>query len=133
MSSASFDAWCAKARSAPIEREIERRGIKLSGNGVERVGPCPKCGGHDRFAINVKKQKWNCRGCGVGGDNIKLVEHLDDTDFITACETLTGEPRPKANGKSHTSTVAEEIPVATFEYHDEAGDVVFATERIEFF
>src|SRR5215469_16138702 len=129
MSSASFDAWCAKARSAPIEREIERRGIKLSGNGVERVGPCPKCGGHDRFAINVKKQKWNCRGCGVGGDVIKLVEHLDGVGFTAACETLTGEPPPKANGKSRASkpqntTVAQESTVAEFPYHDENGAVV---------
>jgi hypothetical protein len=74
---------------------------------------------------------------------IALVQHLDGVDFHAACRTLAGDPgaikpkvlgaiKPKVNGRGHTSTVAEEIPVATFEYHDEAGNVVFATERIEF-
>ena len=73
--SAAFDNWSAKARAVRIEDEIVRRGIKLRGK-IERVGPCPKCGGEDRFSINTKKGVWNCRQCGVGGDVIKLVEHL---------------------------------------------------------
>ena len=76
MRSAAFDNWSAKARAVRIEDEIVRRGIKLRGK-IERVGPCPKCGGNDRFSINTKKGVWNCRQCGVGGDVIKLVEHLD--------------------------------------------------------
>ena len=98
MRSAAFDNWSAKARAMKIEDEIARRGIKLRGK-VERVGPCPKCGGTDRFSINTKKGLWNCRQCGVGGDVIKLVEHLDGVDFIGACTTLTGELAPKANGR----------------------------------
>ena len=57
----------AQARAVPIERELERRGIRLRGR-VDRYGPCPVCGGTDRFSVNVKKQVWNCRGCGLGGD-----------------------------------------------------------------
>src|SRR6516162_279771 len=34
--------------------------------------------------------------------------------------------------QSRCLTVAEEISRATFEYHDEAGTVIFATERIEY-
>jgi phage/plasmid primase-like uncharacterized protein len=49
------------------------------------------CGGTDRFSINVKKQVWNCRGCGLGGDVIALVKHLDGAGFVTAVETLAGE------------------------------------------
>ena len=103
----AFNSWVDKARAAPIEREIERRGIKLRG-GIDRCGPCPKCGGNDRFAINVKKCAWNCRGCGVGGNVIKLVEYLDDVDFIGACTTLTGELPPKPNGKGPRAANAEE-------------------------
>jgi hypothetical protein len=33
--------------------EAERRGIKLKRVGAEHIGPCPKCGGDDRFAINA--------------------------------------------------------------------------------
>jgi hypothetical protein len=34
------------ARRVPLERIIEQRGIKLRGR-IERVGPCPRCGGTD--------------------------------------------------------------------------------------
>src|SRR6516225_4280064 len=98
----AYDNWLDKARAVPIEREIEHGGIKLNGGQVERAGPCPICGGDDRFSINTKKGVWNCRGCGKGGDVINLVEHLDGVSFIPACTTLTGEPPPpkgKADGK----------------------------------
>lgn len=49
------EALIDRARNVRIEDEIERRGIKLKGNDAERVGPCPKCGGDDRFSINTKK------------------------------------------------------------------------------
>ena len=103
MRDAGYDAWVQCARAVPIEREIDRRRVKLRGEN-ERVGPCPRCGGDNRFSINIKKRVWNCRGCGIGGDVIKLVEHLDDCDFKTACTTLVGEPPPKAkaNGKIMT-------------------------------
>ena len=82
-----------KARAVPIEAELARRGVPLQGRGPERAGPCPACGGADRFSINIKKQVWNCRGClKGGGDAISLVEHLDGIDFRKAVIRLTGEP-----------------------------------------
>jgi hypothetical protein len=129
---AAGEEWIARARAAPIEVETARRGIRLTANGAaERVGPCPVCGGEDRFAINIQKQVFNCRGCGAGGDVIKLVEHIDKTDFLTACETLTGEPRPQPNGKNRAAK-ARKIVVAQFEYHSSDGALVFAVERIEY-
>jgi CHC2 zinc finger/Toprim domain len=80
----------ATARDYPIERVIIERGIKLRGR-VEQVGPCPHCGGRDRFAINTRKGVWNCRGCRDGGDVIALVQKLDNCDFREAVATLTGE------------------------------------------
>ena len=80
-----------RARAVSIESIIAERGIKLRGKN-ERVGPCPHCGGDDRFAINILNQVWNCRGCVEGGDVIKLVRFLDGVDFREACATLTGKP-----------------------------------------
>jgi Toprim domain/Zinc-binding domain of primase-helicase len=47
------------ARAVPLEQEIARRGIKLKRAGAELIGPCPVCGGRDRFAVHIKKQCWN--------------------------------------------------------------------------
>jgi hypothetical protein len=108
----------------PIERELERRGVLLRGTGHDRVGSCPKCGGDDRFSISTAKQLFNCRGCGLGGDVIKLVEHLDGVDFITACTTLTGEP-PKANGPSKSALTA------TYDYTDADGALLYQVLRFD--
>lgn len=80
-----------RARAVLIQTEIARRRIRLRGN-IERAGPCPRCGGRDRFSINTKKQLFNCRGCGVGGDTIALVQHLDGCTF-TAAERYLREAR----------------------------------------
>jgi phage/plasmid primase-like uncharacterized protein len=88
MTITDFEAWVAKARAVPIEEEIERRGIKLKPVGAELIGPCPACGGRDRFGINTRKQKWNCRGYGGGNDVIGLIQHLDGCDFRTAITTV---------------------------------------------
>jgi predicted transcriptional regulator len=124
------ETWIASARAVRIEDELARRGIKLNGK-VERDGPCPKCGGDDRFSINIKKQVFNCRGCGVGGDVIDLVRHLDGVDFNQACETLAGGA-PKANGKDHTAEAAREVCTATFPYTDEGGELLFMVGRIQY-
>lgn len=116
-----FSEWVDRVRAVPIEHEIDRRGVKLKRVGAEHLGPCPKCGGEDRFAINPAKGVWNCRGCEAGGDTIKLVEHLDGVDFIAACTTLTGEPPPKANGKDPARKPREIV----------VGDLVFVVERRE--
>jgi hypothetical protein len=98
-----------EARTVPIEGEIARRGIKLRGT-VDQRGPCPRCGGTDRFSINIRKQCWNCRGCRRGGDIISLVQHLDDCSFAAALETLNGtgelqpiggSARPAPKAKTH--------------------------------
>jgi DNA primase len=127
----TLQAWVGRARGVPIERELERRGIRLRGNGRERTGACPKCGGHDRFSINTSKRVFNCRGCATGGDVIKLVQHLDGCDFMAACTTLAGEPPPKANGKDRNAE-PKKIVVAEYPYEDASGALVFVSERLEY-
>jgi hypothetical protein len=94
MSNRTRQDWIDQARAVRIESEIATRGIRLMGRGRDRCGPCPRCGGTDRFAINISKQVFLCRGCDRAGDVIELVRFLDDCDFNTACETLTRQERP---------------------------------------
>ena len=113
-----------RARAVPIESVIERRGVKLRGK-TDRCGPCPRCGGQDRFSINVREQVFNCRGCGAKGDVIALVQFLDGVDFKTAVETLSGE------------RMADEAPAGLgpakgiYDYVDEAGELLFQALRFE--
>jgi hypothetical protein len=78
-------------RAVNIHDEVARRGGKLRRQGGYFVGPCLVCGGDDRFANNIKKRLWNCRGCGVGGDVIDFVRHVDGCDFARAIGSLTGD------------------------------------------
>jgi putative DNA primase/helicase len=122
---AAPDPWVESARAVRIECELERRSIQLQGHGPERAGPCPVCGGTDRFSINTAKQVWNCRGCEAKGKGtIDLVKFLDGCNFLEAVETITGEPRPGAAPKK---VVAER-----FDYHDETGTLLYQIERVEF-
>ena len=97
---ASSDIELAKA--TPIESEIGRRGYQLKRQGPELVGPCPVCGGTDRFAVHTRKQCWQCRGCQKGGDVISLVQHLDGIEFPAAIEVLTGTAEKFRNQETRT-------------------------------
>jgi phage/plasmid primase-like uncharacterized protein len=62
------------------------------------IGPCPFCGGHDRFNIVQKRsglELWHCRGCGNGKyqDVIDFVKQRDNLTFAEAIERL-GEAQP---------------------------------------
>ena len=84
-------ALIGRARDVRIEDELSRRGIKLRGR-VDRCGPCPVCGGDDRFSVHIRDQVFNCRGCGgKGGGAIDLVMFLDGRDFGGAVKHLAGD------------------------------------------
>jgi hypothetical protein len=108
-----------------IEDEVARRGIRLHGTGPEREGPCQVCGGTDRFSINTKKQVWNCRGCGHGGDVYALVMHLDRIEFGEAAERLDG----RGNGAMHPP---KRIKATPYPYRNPAGEIVYRKNRFEF-
>ena len=153
-----FTLLIERARVIRIEDEVARRNIELCGRGADRCGPCPVCGGDDRFSVHSGKQVFNCRGCNVGGDIIALVQHLDGVDVKTAVYTLTGGPKPNGGGnglaraiakardkdapkeaadkpediKDAPKDTAKRVIAATFQYTDEAGVVAYAVDRLEY-
>jgi len=93
-----------------------RLGARLRRVGAsEWAGPCPVCGGRDRFGVNVAKQVWHCRHCDRGGDAIDLVRHLNGCSYGEALAFLGGSvwqkpKRPPAAVKAeNTSFVREQI------------------------
>lgn len=99
-----FDQWVAEARAADLAGAAARYGARLKRSGRELVGPCPVCGGVDRFSINESRRVFHCRGGAAGGDVIAMVQYLGGGDFLAACEELTGRPPP---GRNAAETPAE--------------------------
>ena len=70
--------------------------------GPELQGPCPRCGGDDRFHVWPEQYPdrggsfW-CRGCGAGGDGIQFLRDFGKLSFKEACaavgKTLDGNYR----------------------------------------
>lgn len=69
----------------------------LKRKGSELNGPCPACGGRDRFWLNEAENVFLCRASGEAGDAIVLIRHKHGCSFAEAVEMLTGEhPVPAA-------------------------------------
>jgi phage/plasmid primase-like uncharacterized protein len=82
-----FEEWVREARETDILAVYDKRGhARLKKSGAEHIGPCPACGGRDRFSINTAKQIFHCRGSGAGGDVIAMLRYIDGGDFLAACE-----------------------------------------------
>ena len=94
-----------QARESDLRETAERLGSKLKRVATsEWAGSCPRCGGIDRFSINIKKNVWHCRGCGTGGDVIKLEMHVNGRLFPEAVEALIGKT---SDGKRREPTPEE--------------------------
>src|SRR5579871_2006371 len=79
----AWNLWKQKALAADILNAARERGAQLKRAGSEWTGPCPACGGSDRFSINTRKKVFNCRGAN-GGDVIAMVQHIDGCTFMEA-------------------------------------------------
>lgn len=98
-----------------------------------RNGPCPKCGGNDRFAAFKDMDETggvNCRKCHHerNGDGIATVQWWRDCSFQEAVAFVTerlgrSPSRVKSNGKPRI--------VETYDYRDESGNVLFQVVRYD--
>lgn len=82
-----------QARTADLVRLTERYGVELRKESASSwCGPCPQCGGRDRFWI--RENRYKCRdangGCGIHGDPISFVMLRERCEFVEAVCMLTG-------------------------------------------
>ncbi len=82
----------AAAAALPMGEVVERLALAaLRPHSGELVGPCPVCGGRDRFAIHQTKAVFNCRICGGHGGVVQLVQHVMGCDYGAAVDWLLGD------------------------------------------
>ena len=67
--------------------ELARRFVSL--NRLHQ-GPCPKCGGTDRFYVHRRRNVWGCRKCTPCGDCFDFLKAAAGMDFKDAFEYLGG-------------------------------------------
>ena len=66
---------------------------KAHTNGGEHAGPCPWCGGRDRFRVwpnSGDRGRFWCRQCGRSGDSITLLRDLKGISYEEACNEFGG-------------------------------------------
>lgn len=66
---------------------LQSLGIRIPEGG--KHGPCPKCGGKDRFRFDNKDERgtWFCNHCG-SGDGIDIVKLVFDIDTVPAAARI---------------------------------------------
>lgn len=88
---AEEDTRLIEAKAISMDQLADRLQIKgLVRTAGELVGPCPGCGGTDRFSINPRKGVIFCRGCDAKGDQVALVQLALGMDFRAALDWLIG-------------------------------------------
>jgi len=72
-----------------------------------KPGPCPMCGGNDRFTYDSKSGRgdWVCRQCANGnpmaGDAILLICRYTGMSFLELARVVEGEPAPAIVRPAH--------------------------------
>jgi phage/plasmid primase-like uncharacterized protein len=108
MISLGFEAWVQRAKAVHIGTVLRQRNIKLDGRGGNLAGPCPVCGGTDRFAVHLGKQLFNCRSCGGKGHGaVSFVMFADGVGFIEAIKRINNSP-PPTDG-DNTGTISDSV------------------------
>lgn len=101
-----FAEWLTEARAGSFETAMQLcnfRPNKGFERAVDRAGPCPACGGDDRFSVHMNKRVFNCRKCGVNGNDAVGLAMVgkERGEFIGVCEELAGRPRPGKQISEH--------------------------------
>ncbi len=96
------DPRLTDAKAMPMAEVVSRLAIDgLVRCGHELVGPCPRCGGTDRFGVNTRDTVFGCRQCKAGGDQVALVAHVLGLPFLAALDWLCG-PRVELTAEQQT-------------------------------
>jgi len=77
-------------------------------NGGEYCGPCPFCGGKDRFRVWPESGRYWCRGCNKQGDTIQYLRDKRGLSFQDACSFLGRDPGERKDKPAATTWTPKE-------------------------
>lgn len=114
----AIDLFIEEARAVTVVEAAAKLGIRHKGDVPittrNYAGPCPACGGNDRFSINPRLGAFNCRQCGgKGRDGISLMALANGhnlstrSGFLEACADALGQPTPE-NAERETEEERQE-------------------------
>ena len=118
--------------TAEIARYCRQRMPDLVQRGSEWRGPCPiHQGTGDSFTVNPESGRWFCHSqCQEGGDLFCLEMKLSNRRFPEAKEKVERIVGRSIVSKPAHSTSRRQI-VATYDYTNEAGDLLYQRLRFE--
>jgi DNA primase len=97
---ALIDFKSAKERLDLVD--VASKYVELHKSWKELCGPCPKCGGQDRFHIYADRSDCHCRKCGKTWDAISLYADMENMSMYEAAKALTGIIEPARKQKPET-------------------------------
>jgi DNA primase len=112
-----------------LSRDTSLRKVART-QGGEFAGPCPWCGGRDRFRVwpyGGRPRYW-CRRCGRQGDAIQYLRDRERLTFRQACEHL-GKPLPERSGQRSTLRPPPLAVPPNLTWQARARDFIEACER----
>ena len=112
MVTAKVDIPALKARH-PLGDTVEASGVRLRGRGRVRQGVCPF---HDEaegsFTVYADSEKFYCFGCGLGGDVLDFIQHMDNITLPEAIKRLDGSPELAPRSASRPARTRRPKPAA---------------------
>jgi hypothetical protein len=132
----TIDTLSLKSNSdllALAERDAELRRVAGT-EGGEWAGPCPFCGGRDRFRVQPHAGsggRWLCRHCTEGKwqDVIGYVMRRESCDFKSACERLGAIEALPSRQRRAAPALPERTGPPSAEWQAAAREVIAVCER----
>ena len=144
-----FDAEAVKRR-VDIERLMAKYEVTLKRTAPDQL--MARCPFHDdktpSLSITPSKGLFYCHGCQASGDAISFVQQIENIDFPEALKRVADfagispvpvTPTPakvtaKTETNGHPAATAKPEPsrvVATYDYTDEQGELLYQVQRLE--
>src|SRR4030067_1882436 len=99
--------------------------LRVNGK-AEALGLCPFHSDHNpSLSVNIESVLYNCFACGAAGDVFKFYQDIKSCDFSTALKEIAEQ-----QGITETEAPKGKV-VATFEYKNAEGKILYIKERIE--